>query len=136
MRRMRPPLLALALCGGLAAGCGIELEHGLDERQANEAVAALDRAGIVAEKSPDEGRATFKVVVPRGEAARAFLVLDARGLPRRSSRLGEAFAEKGLLPSATAERARLSASLATDLERTLEELPAETTARVHLALTD
>jgi type III secretion protein J len=108
--------MSAALALALASGCSIELEHGLDERQANEVVATLDRAGISADKAADETPGAFKVVVPRAEAAQAFLVLDARGLPRRSSKaVGEAFAKEGLLPSATAERARLSASLANDL---------------------
>ncbi len=119
------------------AGCGVELEHGLDERQANEAVAALEGAGLAAEKAPDDGAERWMVVVSHGDATQAFRVLEARGLPRRAHEgVGEAFADKGLLPSATAERARLQASIAADLERTLERLPGVTSARVHLALPD
>jgi type III secretion protein J len=120
-----------------ASGCSVELEHALDERQANEVVAVLDRSGVQADKAPDEGPASWKVVVPRAEAAQAFLVLESYGLPRRNAKgVGEAFGDKGLLPSRTAERARLAASLAVDLERTLEGLPGVAAARVHLALPD
>ena len=127
--------MVVAVAAGCAAGCGMELEHGLDERQANEVVAALDRAGIAADKSGDDKPGTYQVLIPRADAARAFQVLETGGLPRRSAKgVGEAFAEKGLLPSATAERARLQASLAIDLERTLEALPQVASARVHLAL--
>ena len=128
--------------GGAAAfvwlcGCGTELEHGLDERQANEVVAALERAGIAADKTSDDGPDRYKVVVGRGEAGAAFQVLEARSLPRQVGKgVGEAFAEKGLLPSATSERARLGASIATDLERSLEGLPQVVSARVHIALPD
>jgi len=126
--------LAVAACVALA-GCGVELEHGLDERQANEVVTALDRAGLAADKVADEAPGAFKVVVARGDAAQAFRVLEAHALPRRAQKgVGEAFADRGLLPSATAEHARLAASLAADLERTLEALPGVTAARVHLAL--
>ncbi len=127
-------LLAVALVA-TAAGCSVELEHALDERQANEVVAVLDRAGIPADKVADEAPGAFTVVVARGDAAQAFRVLEAHALPRRAAKgVGEAFADKGLLPSATAERARLQASLGADLERTLEALPGVTAARVHLAL--
>jgi type III secretion protein J len=133
---LRRPVV-LALVAACAAGCSVELEHGLDERQANEVVATLDRSGVSADKAPDEGPGSFKVLVPRAEAAQAFLVLESHGLPRRNAKgVGEAFAEKGLLPSHTAERARLAASLAVDLERTLEALPGVAAARVHLALPD
>lgn len=135
MQRLLRAIAVAALVG--AGGCSVELEHGLDERQANEVVAVLDRSGVAADKAPDEGPATWKVLVTRAEAAQAFLVLEANGLPRRNAKgVGEAFAEKGLLPSATAERARLAASLAVDLERTLEALPGVAAARVHLALPD
>jgi len=117
-----------------AAGCGVELEHGLDERQANQVTAVLEQAGVGADKIADDN-GTFKIVVPRGEAARSFALLDARDLPKRGQKgLAETFADSGLLPSAAAERARYAAALAAELERTLEAMPGVTAARVHLAL--
>jgi type III secretion protein J len=136
MRRL-VALAVLALVTVGAAGCGVGLLHGLDEAQANEVVAALDRAGIAADKAGDDAQGRWKVVVPRGEMARAVAVLEARSLPRRPVKgVAEAFADGagGLFPSAAAERARLEASLAADLERTLERLPGVRTARVHLVL--
>src|SRR5437016_5929773 len=51
------------------AGCGVELEHGLDERQANEVVSVLESAGISADKTPEDGQANaYKIVVARAEA--------------------------------------------------------------------
>jgi type III secretion system YscJ/HrcJ family lipoprotein len=129
----------LRIAGVLAVldlgGCGLELEHGLDERQANEAVAALDRAGIGAEKVADEAQGAFKLVVARSDAPQAFRVLESHGLPRRAQKgVGEAFAEKGILPSATAERARLATALAADLESALGQIDGVTSARVFIAL--
>ena len=131
MRRLAL-LSVLSLCG-----CATELLHGLDERQANEVCAELDARGIPAEKSADDRPGSFLVSVPRTDAARAISALAARDLPRQGGKgVGETFADPGLLPSPAAERARLSASLAVDLERTLEAIPGVTAARVHLALPD
>jgi type III secretion protein J len=127
---------SLALVLSLGAGCGVELEHGLDERQANEVATVLDSAGVAADKEPEDGQANaYKIVVPRAEAGRAFALLEARDLPRRGQRgLAETFAAAGLLPSAVEERARYAAALAAELERSLQGVPGVMSARVHLAL--
>lgn len=126
-------LSALAV---LAGGCGVELEHGLNERQANQVAAVLEAAGVAADKVPEEGtNEVYKIVVARGEAGRAFALLEARDLPRREQRgLSDTFAAGSLLPSATEDRARYGAALAAELERTLEGVPGVVGARVHLAL--
>ena len=129
---MRKLLLFLVL----ATGCGVELEHGLDERQANQVATVLETAGISADKLAEEGQSnTYKVVVSRAEAARAFQLLETHDLPRRGQKgLAETFADPALLPSTVEERARYAAALGVDLERTLEKLPGVMAARVHLAL--
>jgi type III secretion protein J len=114
-----------------APGCGVELEHGLDERQANQVASLLESAGIGADKLAEDGQgATFKVVVARGESARAFALLSAHDLPRRARVVPAA----SLLPSAVEERARQAERLAGALEESLEGLPGVVSARVHLAL--
>jgi type III secretion protein J len=127
---------ALALLAVGVAGCGLELEHNLDERQANGIVAVLEQAGVSADKAPEEGQAdAYKIVVPRSEAGRAFALLEARDLPRRGQRgLSETFAKDSLLPSPVEDRARFAAALGAELERTLERVPGVAAARVHLAL--
>ena len=126
-------LSALAV---LSSGCSVELEHGLDERQANRVTAVLEAAGVSADKVAEEGASdAYKIVVARSEAGRAFALLDARDLPRREQHgLADTFAASSLLPSATEDRARLGAALAAELERTLEGVPGVVGARVHLAL--
>ncbi len=128
-------LLLLAFPAALA-GCGVELEHDLDERQANQVSSVLESAGIPTEKVSETGSGDhYKVIVPRSEATRAFQLLEARDLPRRGERgIAETFGSSSFLPSAVEERARYSAALSTDLERTLEGVPGIVTARVHLAL--
>src|SRR5262245_31877616 len=126
----------LAVTHRFAPGCGVELEHGLDERQANEVVAVLESAGIGADKVQEDGQANaYKIVVPHGESARAFALLESRDLPKRALRgLGDTFAGGTLLPSPVEDRARYAAALAGELERSLEEIPGVVSARVHLAL--
>lgn len=127
--RARSALLGLVFF----AGCGVELEHGLDERQANQVASLLETAGIGADKvSEDVQGATFKIVVARAESARAFTLLEAHDLPRRAHAVEAA----SLLPSAIEERARVGERLAAELEQTLERLPGVVSARVHLALPD
>lgn len=119
----------------LLVGCSNELLHGLDERGANEVVAALERGGIAADKASDDRPGQWKVSVPRAAGGRAAALLEERSLPRKGGKgLGEAFAEAGLLPSPGAERARLAAATAVELERALEALPHVAAARVLLAL--
>ncbi|HEX4460534.1 MAG TPA: secretion protein [Polyangia bacterium] len=129
-------LAALVVFGIASAGCSVELEHGLDERQANQVAAVLESAGVAADKVAEEGTSdAYKIVVARGEAGRAFALLEARDLPRREQHgLADTFAASSLLPSATEDRARLGAALAAELERTLQGVPGVVAARVHLAL--
>ena len=93
-------------------------------------------AGISADKTPEDGQANaYKIVVARAEAGRAFALLEAHDLPKRSWRgLSDTFSGGTLLPSPTEDRARYGAALAAELERSLEEIPGVVSARVHLAL--
>lgn len=133
----------LLACLGIAvsslglAGCSAELEHGLDEREANRIAALLDEHGVSADKARDDGDAAWKIVVPRGELARSFALLESYDLPRRGRRgLEDALADHGLVPSLGEEQARLELARAGELERTLERVPGVISARVHLALPD
>ena len=118
------------------SGCGVELEHGLDERQANEVASVLESAGIAADKVAEDGQQNaYKIVVGRAESGRAFALLESRDLPRRALRgLSDTFGGGTLLPSPIEDRARYGAALAVELERSLEEIPGVVSARVHLAL--
>ena len=130
---MRVWALSLALA---LTGCGVELEHNLDERQANEVASVLESTSSAADKAVEDGNANaYKIVVARSEAGRAFSLLEARDLPKRSLRgLSDTFAGGTLLPSPVEDRARYGAALAAELERSLEEIPGVVSARVHLAL--
>jgi type III secretion protein J len=132
------PLCLLVLAAGLAAGaaCSTNLLHGLDERAANETIAALESAGIATEKAADEASpATFTVRVGRQDAARSLELLRARGLPRdRRHGFAEVYGQPSLIPTASEERARYLEALGGEIERTLETADGVVSARVHLVL--
>lgn len=122
-----------------AIGCSTNILHGVDERSANEATAALERAGIGAEKVADEGGAAgggvFTIRVARGDGSRALELLRALGLPRDKRRgFAETYAQPSLIPTASEERARYLDAVAGEIERTLESVDGVVSARVHLVL--
>jgi type III secretion protein J len=124
----------------LAVGCsGVDLQSGLEERQANQAVVALDQAGIAAEKMREEGGRvpTYRLRVPRGDAAQALKVLQAHELPREAPKgVLEVLGQPSLIPTATQERALHVSALSGELARTLETIDGVLAARVHLSLPD
>jgi len=142
-RRARITIFAaLALALG-AAACSTNILHGIDERGANEASRALERAGIGAEKVAEEGAgaggggsaARFTLRVARGDGARALDLLRALGLPREPHHgFSETYAQPSLIPTASEERARYVDALAGEIERTLESVDGVVSARVHLVL--
>jgi type III secretion protein J len=129
-------VIMLAAFAGGAAACSTNLLHGLDERAANESIAALEHAGIATEKTADEGgEATFTVRIARHDAARALDLLRSLGLPRdRRHGFAEVYGQPSLIPTATEERARYLEALAGEIERTLETADGVVSARVHLVL--
>jgi type III secretion protein J len=130
-------VLASLLLVAAWAGCSAEIEHGLDERQANQIAALLDEHGVEAEKTRDDGSEAWKILVPRAELARSFELLESYDLPRRDRRgMQETLADHGLVPSMGEDQARLEAARAAELERTLERVPGVVSARVHLAFAD
>jgi type III secretion protein J len=123
----------------LSAGCSTNILHGIDERSANEATSALERAGIGAEKLLDEGggaaTASYTIRVARADGSRAVDLLRALGLPRDRRRgLAETYGQPSLIPTPSEERARYLDAIAGEVERTLESADGVVDARVHLVL--
>lgn len=125
------------------AGCSANVLHGVDERGANEATAALERVGIGAEKVADDtaglagSAASFTVRVASGDANRAIDLLHALGLPRERRRgFAETYGQPSLIPTPSEERARYLSATAGEIEKTLETMDGVLGARVHLVLED
>jgi type III secretion protein J len=131
---LRHPLPFIAPCLACLCllGCDAGLLHDLDEPQANEVLALLQRANIEAHKEPsDAGR--WDLTVPRGEQARAWELVQAHSLPKpRPPTLDELYPSAALMPSPQAERARLDAATSRRLEGSLLALEGVLDARVHL----
>src|SRR3954462_15806677 len=134
-----------------SGGCTTNILHGIDERSANEATAALERAGIGAEKMPDEGASaggapgktpvrpgggtTYTIRVARADGTRAVDLLRALGLPHDRRRgFAETYGQPSLIPTPSEERARYVDALTGGIERTLESAAGVVSARVHLVL--
>ncbi len=131
MRRV--PLLLLAALAGCADD---EILHGLDERQANEVLVALDERGMPASKAREEGvEERWRVDVARGDSARAQRILSERDLPRaRPPGFGEVFAKGSMVPTPTEEHALYLHALGGELARSVESIDGVVEARVHLGL--
>ncbi|MCA9581173.1 MAG: secretion protein [Myxococcales bacterium] len=136
MRLFHLALWIILLVGPI--GCGQELSTDLTEAEANEIIVLLDAQGIAASKEraagPGEGD-RFAVEVPNGDVARALSAMAAADLPRQDH-VGFAglFDESSLVPTATEERARLTAALSGELSQSLQALDGVSVARVHIAL--
>jgi type III secretion protein J len=129
--------LGVALAIG---GCRAAIESGLPEGEANRALVALDRHGIHAVKEAEAAAGdepTYTVLVAGEDVAAALEVLHAEDVPSRPEPgLHEVFGEGSLVPTATEERARLTAALGGELARTIEAIDGVLDARVHVALPD
>lgn len=124
-------VLALAL-----SGCAVPIVNGAEETDANRVVVALEESGIAASKEADpqsEGR--YRVLVARDDASGAAQVLRQEGLPPPETKgVLDALGQGGLVPSRSAEHAKLVAGTAGDLERSLRAIDGVLSARVHLAV--
>ncbi len=131
MRRVLVLLLA-----GLASCADEEILHGLDERQANEVLVALDERGIASSKAREDGvEERWRVDVAHGDAAAAQRMLAERDLPRaRPPGFGDVFAKSSMLPTPTEEHARYLHALGGELARSVESIDGVVEARVHLGL--
>lgn len=142
MKRQRRGLGAAwvlaAVLATATAACSTDILHGLDERSANDATAALERAGIGAEKVADEGAssgASYTIRVAHGDGTRAVDLLRALGLPHEKRRgFTETYGQPSLIPTPSEERARYLDATAGEIERTLETVDGVVSARVHLVL--
>jgi type III secretion protein J len=130
------PLGVLVLATAIAGCAGEEILHGLDERQANEVLVALDERGLTASKSREDGAdERWRVEVARADASRAHRILSERELPRsRPPGFSEVFAKGSVVPTPTEEHALYLHALGGELARSIEAIDGIVEARVHLGL--
>jgi len=130
---MRHAAIAVLL---FSACTGEPIQHGLDERQANEIQSVLVERGLTAEKVMEPGRKpTWSIEVPQEQATDAVRILSELGLPRPGAKgISDVFGNGGLVPSPTEERALYLEAISGELSRTLESVDGVVSARVHLVL--
>ena len=124
-----------ALCAALSA-CTTKIQHGLDEREANEVVTALSARGVAAEKVAEKGKKpSWSVEVREEDAVQALRLMAELKLPRpERSTTREVASHTALVETAQAERLRQLEAQEGDLEQVLEGLDGVTSAAVELVV--
>jgi type III secretion protein J len=126
-------LIALMVVLALS-GCKETLLSRLSEPQANQVLAALSEAGIVANKEQTDEN-NWVIAVQGEQLGRASSLLQAQGIPHaKHVPMGEIFKKDGLIPSASEERIRYVAGLSEELSMTLRKIPGIVDARVHVVI--
>jgi type III secretion protein J len=120
----------------LLAGCSrkVELMAAMPEGEANEVMAALQNAGILADKIPGKD-GMVGVSIDGEQVGRAVDLLRDKGLPReRFAGMGQVFKKEGLISSPLEERARYLYALSQELGATISQIDGVVIARVHVVL--
>jgi len=135
-------LLALFSLTLFLTGCLThELQSELSEQDAQEIVVLLKDNGIdafaaraIGEKKGEE---KWTVSIRGGDQnlAHAWRVLEENGLPRQKDKgLEDVFANPGMIPTATEEKARLLVGISGEISRTLKSIAGVVDARVLVVL--
>ncbi|XXF76502.1 flagellar M-ring protein FliF [Myxococcaceae bacterium GXIMD 01537] len=127
-------LILLLLLG--VTGCRERIQHGLDERQANELQTVLAGRGLDARKVQEAGKKpTWAIEVADEHATRAVRILAELGLPRPEAETGcDVFGGGGLVRTPVEEQVCRVRVLERGLEKTLEGMEGVLLARVHLVM--
>ncbi|MFN0064365.1 MAG: type III secretion protein [Myxococcaceae bacterium] len=131
---MKPlaPVRALAFAVALCAGCAVDLQHDLGEKDANDIYVLLSENGIAAKKLREEGGnvPTYRISVPKQDAAQAMKLLTEHSLPRpMSDGLGAFRKNKGMVPTETEERAMFLEALSGEVSNALNRVDGVLEAR-------
>ncbi len=120
----------------LLCGCRAQIQHGLEERDANEVLSALLARGYDATKVPEKGKKpTWAIELDSeraNDALRLLVELKLPRAPRTTTR--ELVTQTSLVETAQAERLRALEAQEGDLEQSLEALDGVTSAAVELVV--
>ncbi|WP_158602033.1 type III secretion system inner membrane ring lipoprotein SctJ [Pararobbsia silviterrae] len=131
-RRLARAILCTACLA--VAGCNdTTLLEKLDQFQANQTLAALQRRNIAARKI-SRGKQGYDIAVPPDDYTAAVDTLHALDLPPRARvDIAQAFPSDVMVASPSAERARLLSLIEQRLEQTLTTIESVDRASVHLS---
>lgn len=117
----------------LLAGCKTEVYQGLTETQANAMMSVLLKNGIEPEKT--QTKAGYTLAVESDRVAQTLELMRDHNLPREDyETMGGIFAAKGMISSATEEKARMTYALSQELSETFSTIDGVLTSRVHVVL--
>lgn len=137
--------LALVVCLLMLCGClSRDLQSGLSEQDAQEIVVVLKQNGLdafpVREQGGDRDSAPAWTVKVKGGSRNllvAWQVMQDNGLPRQKVKgMEEVFSNKGMIPTASEEKARMLLGLSGELTRTIKSVAGVLDARVQVVLPD
>lgn len=134
---MNRPLRTLLLSAAvLLSACSSQIQHGLDERDANEIVSALVARGFEARKVPEKGKKpTWAIELDDSQATEAMRVLNELKLPRPQRLKTQTLAQSaGLIDTPAAERLRQLEAQEGDIEESLETMDGVAGAAVELVV--
>lgn len=124
------PILSILL---LTACQQQDLLEGLDQQQANEVIATLQRHNIEVDKV-DRGKTGYSVRVAQPNFAAAVDWLKTYDLPSRPRmEIAQMFPADSLVSSPRAEKARLYSAIEQRLEQSLQSIDGILSARVHVS---
>ena len=131
-----PMKRALLLVFVVLSGCATQIQHGLEERDANEIVSALVARGFDAKKVAEKGKKpTWAIELDDAHATEAMRVLTELKLPRPARLKTQTLAANaGLIDTPSAERLRQLEAQEGDIEESLETMDGVTTASVELVV--
>ena len=127
---------AIAFVVLFAGACRSQIQHGLDERDANEAISALVGRGFDARKVPEKGKKpTWAIELDDDHATDALRVLTELKLPRPArTTTREVTSASALIETPGAERLRQFEALEGDIEQLLEGMDGVASAGVELVV--
>ncbi|ATB27862.1 flagellar M-ring protein FliF [Melittangium boletus] len=117
-------------------GCQDRIQHGLDERQANELQRVLVERGLDARKVPEAGKKpTWAIEVADEQGSDAVRILAELGLPRPAEDTGcDVFGGGGFVRTPVEEQLCRVRVMEQGLEKTLQTVEGVLLARVHLVV--
>ncbi|XBS70299.1 EscJ/YscJ/HrcJ family type III secretion inner membrane ring protein [Acerihabitans sp. KWT182] len=128
------PLLLVPLLVLVLTACKDEpLLKELNQQQANEVIATLQRNNIAANKS-DKGKTGYIISVQKADIPAAVDLLKIHGLPSRPRmEIAQLFPSDSLVSSPRAEKARLYSAIEQRLEQSLQTMEGVLSGRVHVS---
>lgn len=137
--RRSAPAVVLALGASLTLiACGSEIIiHDIGEKEANEIVVLLSEYDIVTSKTMrDTGREIlYSIAVKPGARVQAMKVLNEHDYPRRKiGGYDKVYAEGGLIPTSSEEKAKKIQAIEGEIERQLTLVPGVLDAQVNLVI--